>query len=129
MMNFTKLYSMILIIDIYIYQEQSGPSTELRDTIFYWTLIGYMTIYWNNLFSVNEIGFKPITLRYHKILFSLFSLANKISYSIVPKAFHKSTKIPQLIFSLSKFFLISSSVRLIRRWKVEYCCLKPNFNR
>ena len=47
-----------------------------------------------------------------------------MSCSTVSKAFCKSTKIPQPIFSLPKFFLIAL-VRLIRAWKVEYCFLRP----
>ena len=53
------------------------------------------------------------------------SLANKISYSTVSKAFCKSTKIPQPIFQSTRFFPMSS-VRLITACAVEYFCQKPN---
>ena len=61
---------------------------------------------------------------YHN--FHLF--ANKIcQISTVSKAFRKSAKLSQPIFSLSKFSLITSVTDWLRHGKWNYC-LKPNFN-
>ena len=122
LMNFTELYSLIKIIDIYQEQKWSKNWT-LSDTIVYRGFIRNMTINRNKLFSAKEVGFEPFICIPRMPWCS--SLASKISCSTVSKTFGKLTKTLQPIFSLSRFFL-TSSVRLIKAWKAEYCCLKPN---
>ena len=106
---------------IHIYQEQSGPRNEPCGTSY---LIKALLETWP-LIKANCFLSKRLDLNHSfAICHVCHNVQNKIC-STVPKGFCKSTKIPQPIFPLSKFVVISS-VRLIKAWNMEHCCLKPN---
>ena len=101
-MNIIELNSLIKIIQDNIYQEQKwSENLLLRDAVFYRGFIRYITINGNKLFSVKEVGFKPLICFITDAKCSSF--ASKISCSTVSNAFCKS-KIPQPIFPSYNFF-------------------------
>ena len=95
--NFTKLYSMIKITDIYM-KDKSGPRTEPYGTpYFIEALLEIWPLIETKLFSVKEVGFKPfICNTTYFIMFKSFLQINKntttnISFIyVLPNIFSKT---------------------------------------